>query len=341
MRITVNNTFFDDEHHSLWPALKSAQAIMNQSMTPEFPNIYASFFEQHRKTSAELMRKMLPAINPGTLGVGRIEQFQTVAGIGGDYWAGIRERIDSSVSLSSTVQSLLDIGVASTVNSQSVGMLDMINRQYTKDLLPSLNHVVQTNTAPPGIRAMAYDALSGVNRNIRIGSAAYALDRLPGRSLSPLLARVSSSVKTSAIAKDFSETIASQFEFPDGIFQKLVRALDFYKPKDLPMAMKVAIADTEIAEAVEELIDEHLEEVQEFASKVYRDATKKWFPNAPSEYAGVISIGAHGIFNISLATFGDFSGEMLVYAVLGTILLVVLDAGGTILKDFENFRGKW
>lgn len=338
MRMAVNNKSFDNDRHNFQWALQSAQDIMNQSMAPQISAIQATYSEHLQEANSELMRKMFPLYNPSTLGIGRFGQLQAVAGMNADYWADIREKLASSVSLSSTVQSLLDIGAASTVNSQAVGMLDRVNQQYAKNLVLNVQHLVPTNTVPPVLKTMAYDALSGVNRSIGASSVAYALGVLPDRSLSPLMAQISSALKADAFAIGVGKSFASQFDMPESIIQKLGRTLDFYKPGSLSMAMKAAISDPEIAEAVEELIDGHPEEVQELTSRVSRDYFGDLFPGTVGSNMKLAGpwIGAFG--TISGSAFTGVTGPALAYIVLLAILGLLVSTGGELLEQKEDSR---
>ncbi|MGP5620502.1 hypothetical protein [Corynebacterium casei] len=334
----MNNKSFDNDRHNFQWALQSAQDIMNQSMAPQISAIQATYSEHLQEANSELMRKMFPLYNPSTLGIGRFGQLQAVAGMNADYWADIREKLASSVSLSSTVQSLLDIGAASTVNSQAVGMLDRVNQQYAKNLVLNVQHLVPTNTVPPVLKTMAYDALSGVNRSIGASSVAYALGVLPDRSLSPLMAQISSALKADAFAIGVGKSFASQFDMPESIIQKLGRTLDFYKPGSLSMAMKAAISDPEIAEAVEELIDGHPEEVQELTSRVSRDYFGDLFPGTVGSNMKLAGpwIGAFG--TISGSAFTGVTGPALAYIVLLAILGLLVSTGGELLEQKEDSR---
>ncbi|MGP5112930.1 hypothetical protein ACTXJT_13855 [Corynebacterium casei] len=112
-------------------------------------------------------------------------------------------------------------------------------------------------------------------------------------SMPPLMEKVSSSFRASEIAKNISKTITSQLEIPESVIDKLGRKLDFYQVNDLSMAMKVAIADPEIEEAVTNLIDEHPEPIEDLSLKLSLDGTGHWY-GAFVTYFGAAITGTNG-----------------------------------------------
>lgn len=313
---------------------------LNQSMARALPDIYNTYFEQQREVNAELMRK----INP--LHTLKIEPFygfdhvKAAAGLNMEVWGNLDKLVTGDASISKMVQGFLDIGASSVLNIQTFKILEDLNRSYRKDVFSSVQNLTPKFMATSATNAMAEAAVSHVMKNSSVSAVARAHRLLPDYDVSPWMSQISTAMKADAIAIDISETLTSQLEIPAAIIKKLGRTLDFYQVNDLPMAVKVAITDPEIKAIVIEIIDEHPEQVQEFASKVTRDVHQEWFPSAPSEYVRAVSPGIAGIFNITQAVFTGIFGDLLVYVVLGTVLLVAFDAAGTILKDIEDSRAQ-
>lgn len=328
------NNVFEGTSYNLWPTLKFAHEIISQSVVPEYSYIYGEFFEKQRETNAKLLSKMNLTYTQNIKGFPVVDHVGPKARIG----ANLGE-FTSDAPLTNIVQELINMGRFSVLDYQAIDVLMEFNRPIVKDILPGVQHLLPTGMMTHELQTTAESMLSKLWKSTNISEVArapYCLFNYDG--LSPLMAQISSVIRADAIAKDISETIASQLEISETIIQKLGRTLDFYQLADLPMAMKVAIADPEIAEAIEELIDDHPQEIQALTSAISWADFRALFPGPPSSYVktAVPWFSAFGAY--SGAAFSGVTGPTLAYIVIASILVALCHTWEDILKEEEYPR---